>query len=237
MNSRFTRMVLIALILVITQTVSAQVGIGTASPNNSAALDISPSTAKGLLVPRMTATQRTGITSPATGLLVYQTDGVAGFYVNTGTPGSPNWVQMVAANPGTSGQVLTSNGSSWSSQAASGGGGSLITFQTTGSSAYSISAASITTNEYVLTYTGSVNADITLPAASSVTAGKKVYISSTAAENILNVATSGSDTFFGYDARLSNNTSLVSAFGMRFSSMIVISNGVDKWFCVNYYGY
>jgi len=45
-----------------------------ALPDNSAILDVK-STTKGLLVPRMTAVQRTAIVNPATGLLVYQTDG------------------------------------------------------------------------------------------------------------------------------------------------------------------
>ena len=45
----------------------------------SAMLDVK-STARGMLLPRMTASQRTGISSPANGLIVYQTDGVAGFY-------------------------------------------------------------------------------------------------------------------------------------------------------------
>lgn len=66
------------------------VGIGTTTPNASAQLDVS-STTKGLLAPRMTATQRTSIGSPATGLLVYQTNTVSipasspGFYVYDGT--------------------------------------------------------------------------------------------------------------------------------------------------------
>jgi hypothetical protein len=64
-----------------------------ATPDNSAMLDIQ-STTKGLLLPRMTSAQRTAITSPATGLLVYQTDGTAGFYYNSGTPGSPAWLQL-----------------------------------------------------------------------------------------------------------------------------------------------
>jgi hypothetical protein len=58
-------------------------------------LDIK-SNAKGMLVPRMTLTQRTAISEPATGLLVYQTDGVAGFYYNTGTPLSPDWVVLAS---------------------------------------------------------------------------------------------------------------------------------------------
>ncbi len=45
----------------------------------SSVLDVK-STAKGFLAPRMTSAQRNAITSPADGLLVYQTDGTKGFY-------------------------------------------------------------------------------------------------------------------------------------------------------------
>ena len=72
----------------------AQTGIGTSSPDGSAKLDIS-SNSKGLLVPRMTSAERTNISVPATGLIVYQTDGTAGFYYNAGTTVSPNWVILL----------------------------------------------------------------------------------------------------------------------------------------------
>lgn len=49
---------------------SGDVGIGTTTPNTSAALDIT-STTKGLLIPRMTTAQRVAITNPADGLQVY----------------------------------------------------------------------------------------------------------------------------------------------------------------------
>ncbi len=52
------------------------------------------STTKGFLAPRMTAAQKGLITSPATGLLIYQTDASAGFYYNNGTTVSPNWLQI-----------------------------------------------------------------------------------------------------------------------------------------------
>ncbi len=61
---------------------------GVADP--SAMLDI-VSTNKGLLVPRMTSAQKTSIGSPATGLLVYQTDGATGFWYYNGTI----WVQAI----------------------------------------------------------------------------------------------------------------------------------------------
>ncbi|MCW3110028.1 MAG: hypothetical protein JWQ09_4534, partial [Segetibacter sp.] len=55
------------------------VGVGTLAPAATAILDIA-STTKGVLLPRMTTAQRNAIVSPATGLLIYQTDGTPGFY-------------------------------------------------------------------------------------------------------------------------------------------------------------
>jgi len=62
---------------------------GTAA-DSTAMVDIS-STTKGLLIPRMTAEQKNSIATPATGLLVYQTDGDTGFYYYNGT----SWFLLV----------------------------------------------------------------------------------------------------------------------------------------------
>ena len=64
----------------------AQIGIGTKTPAASAALDVS-STAnnKGILIPRLSATQKDAIVSPAEGLLIYQTTAPTGFYFYSGT--------------------------------------------------------------------------------------------------------------------------------------------------------
>lgn len=59
-----------------------RVGIGTTSPVASAKLDIT-STTQGFLPPRMTAAQRGAISSPAIGLVVYQTDGNEGLWIYT----------------------------------------------------------------------------------------------------------------------------------------------------------
>jgi hypothetical protein len=56
------------------------VGLGTASINASALFQMD-STTKGFLPPRMTAAQRGSISSPAEGLIVYQTDSVIGLYI------------------------------------------------------------------------------------------------------------------------------------------------------------
>jgi hypothetical protein len=72
--------------VVLLQTAVAQsVGIGTNSPNASAQLDVN-STSKGLLAPRMTELQRNAILTPVPGLLVYQTDAIAGYYFYKDVP-------------------------------------------------------------------------------------------------------------------------------------------------------
>jgi trimeric autotransporter adhesin len=78
---------------VMTKIISAQsVGIGTTTPNASAALEIKSST-KGLLIPVMNTTARNAIAAPANGLLVYDSTAKAFyFYKNTG------WKSFAAIN-------------------------------------------------------------------------------------------------------------------------------------------
>lgn len=71
---------------------TAQVGIGTVTPDDSSILDVA-STEKGLLIPRMTLGQRNLIGSPATGLLIYQTTNTPGFYFYNGSV----WVNLSAS--------------------------------------------------------------------------------------------------------------------------------------------
>ena len=75
------RLLFLALAIITGLTVSAQVGIGVnfANVDPSAELDVS-STTKGFLVPRMTSSQRLNIVSPASGLLLYQTNAPICFY-------------------------------------------------------------------------------------------------------------------------------------------------------------
>ena len=79
--------------VLLTATTYAQVGINIETPDPSAALDIT-STTGGLLVPRMTTTQRDAISSPATGLMIYQTDGTVGFYYYNGS----SWAEVAATS-------------------------------------------------------------------------------------------------------------------------------------------
>jgi len=52
---------------------NGNVGIGTATPNASALLDVQ-STTKGVRMPNMTTAQKNAITTPAAGLMVFDTD-------------------------------------------------------------------------------------------------------------------------------------------------------------------
>lgn len=89
----------VILLLLGTLQVTAQnVGVNADGtlPDSSAMLDVK-STAKGFLTPRMLAAQRLAITRPATGLLVYQTDGASGFYFNRGSAAAADWQYLGAA--------------------------------------------------------------------------------------------------------------------------------------------
>lgn len=81
-----------------------------AAADASAMLDVN-SSAQGVLVPRMTTLQKRSISSPATGLLVYQTDSAAGFYYNSGTTSSPSWV-LINSSGNVTTQGNTFNGAS-----------------------------------------------------------------------------------------------------------------------------
>jgi hypothetical protein len=88
------RWLLLALLAAAPQLARAQngsVGIGTTAPDASAALDIVSST-KGALLPRVAAA--TTMATPATGLLVFQTNAPAGFFYNADMPAAPSWQQL-----------------------------------------------------------------------------------------------------------------------------------------------
>lgn len=87
-------------------TAQDNVGIGTTTPEPTAALDVQ-SNDKGVLVPRLTTAQRTDIASPAEGLMVYDTDEECFFYFKAST----NWESLCASGTGsgTSGPHNTLN--------------------------------------------------------------------------------------------------------------------------------
>ena len=91
---KFTILTLVLIIaLAITTSSNAQVGIGvsTADINPSAQLDVN-STSKGFLPPRMTTSQRDSITTPASGLVIFNTTTNSLEYKS-----STGWVSLTAA--------------------------------------------------------------------------------------------------------------------------------------------
>lgn len=113
-----------------TLNVFAQTGIGTTSPSASAKLEIAASD-KGLLIPRMTSTQKNAISNPATGLLIYQTDLSAGFYFWNGSA----WTKLVVPSDNVNnvtGIVTIANGGTGTNSGSITGSGSL-TFAAGGS--------------------------------------------------------------------------------------------------------
>jgi hypothetical protein len=85
--------ILLLIILTYGPLLEAQVGIGTTLPDSSSVLDVS-SNSQGLLVPRMTTLERTGILNPAEGLLVYDTQVDSFYYYDTT---STSWKQLSGA--------------------------------------------------------------------------------------------------------------------------------------------
>ncbi|MDP4209389.1 MAG: hypothetical protein Q8928_11310, partial [Bacteroidota bacterium] len=71
----------------------------TITADNSAILELK-STQRGLLIPRMTTLQRTGILSPAAGLMVYDTDTKSFWYYEGG------WKTMPTSSLGSGNQIL-----------------------------------------------------------------------------------------------------------------------------------
>lgn len=155
----------IIVFLLFTQALLAQTGIGTSTPNASAKLEVA-ATDKGFLLPRMTATQRSAIATPANGLLVYQTDGDAGFYVNTGSSSSVVWtrVNMDWSRTGndlsyTNGNVSTTGnltGGNASTSTISGFGANVATI----SSGYNLTAAD---NGKIIQSTSASAITVTIP--------------------------------------------------------------------------
>ncbi|MFD1614773.1 hypothetical protein [Gelatiniphilus marinus] len=73
---------------------TAQVGIGTTTPDASSILDVESSD-KGVLIPRLTTVQRNAVTTPANGLVIYNST-TNRFEYNSGTTHAPNWVPLIS---------------------------------------------------------------------------------------------------------------------------------------------
>ncbi len=137
--------------------------------NSSAMLDVT-STSKGVLLPRMTVAQRNAISSPATGLMIYQTDAAPGMYVYTGsawTNMSPI-VDLIATRSGTAQSVGTTTTAD-------------VIFNSAGTSP-SISGASYNTStgEYTVGVAGNYTINVSLVSTASAYLAPSILVNGNA---------------------------------------------------------
>ena len=188
---------------------------GTAA-DASAILDVS-STTQGVLFPRMTLSQRTAISSPATGLTVYQTDGTVGLYYNSGTPASPVWALLNSA--ATSGSNV----------------GGLQVFDASSGTTLNYTVTDATVRFVFFDCKGrsasGVTITVTLPAAGSYPYGTVIAVAltnyATTAASAINLISPGSTL----NALNNNNTSTATAVYMgNNAGSRLMSDGVSKWY-------
>lgn len=110
MKNRVLIVLLVLSFTIISKAFSQSVSINTTGnvADPSAILDIT-SASKGLLTPRMTQAQKLAISTPADGLLLYQTDGLKGFYFYNAASG---WTLLTQG----SGGITSLNGLTTSAQ-------------------------------------------------------------------------------------------------------------------------
>lgn len=196
----------------------AQVGVGTSSPAASSILDVT-ATDKGFLPPRMTAAQRAAISSPATGLIVYQTDGTTGLYIYSGSAWIPqaSWYTN-AGSPTSSFTLVTPAGLTSGANANYGIGANALNALTSGDNNVALgydAAKSVST--------GSDNTAVGYGALSATTgSGNTAFGRAAGATNV-----SGTyNTFLGQGADASANN-LTNATAIGYGAVVSASNSIQ----------
>jgi hypothetical protein len=224
----------IILVLCLNWTLQAQVGINTATPDTSAALDIE-SNESGLLIPRMTTTERDGITDPAHSLLVYDTD-LDGYYFNQGTTDVPDWTLLLTAVNSRDNYVIVKSVEDFPG----GGEGGTITLDentlyevnglVTTNQSISVNGAYLIgkdTNEDVINYTGS-GALFTVGNSDNAGASfRNITFNNSGSGSLFNLTGAASDALIAQSVVVNgfNTVGTVSGYGLVFFNVMqYISN-------------
>ena len=210
-------------LLATTNFLFAQVGIGTITPNNSSMLDIE-STDKGILIPRMTETQKMSVSSPVSGLLIYQIDKEAGFYFYDGSV----WLRLVKnISPNFTGTITSESISSTGTISATSfvGDGSGLT-------GINFNTVSITTNiNDIATNTASINTNQGLIASNtaSITTNQGAIATNTASitTNINDIATNTANINTNQGLIASNTASITTNQGAIAANTASITTNIN----------
>lgn len=227
---------------------NAQIGIGTTTPDATSILDIT-STTKGMLAPRMTTVQRNAITTPAQGLLVYDTDLKLFYYYSTPS----GWLPLLNSSVGRTNFKRVKSAADLAPELLAGGSVYLLNTNTlyeingsiTLTAPINLNDAYVTgvdTNEDILTFpggtifqgtTGGSIRNVTLRAAArafNITGGNTLLVQNTVIDGMTtSVGTISSlALYFGNIIQFVNN-----ANGITYSaiSSLLLSN--QAWFSSN----
>jgi hypothetical protein len=173
--------------LSISQLTAQNVGIGTIAPNSSAQLDIS-SNNKGLLIPRLSTSQRLAILNAATGLLVFDTDKKT-IYMYDGA----QWLAMLFAANTINGQTTSTSlaGDYLGISVAISGNYAVV-----GASGKTVGANQYQGSAYIFTLNGNVWQQI----------------------QVLNENDGAAGDFFGYSVAISSTTAVIGAYNKTVSA-------------------
>ncbi len=217
---KYRLVILVFLMCLVNSMSNAQIGIGTTSPNASAALDIS-SNSKGLLFPRLTTIQRATIANPIAGMVIFCTNcgtngelqlynGTAWFNPATNTVAATvpivttTAISNITKFAASSGATIVDNGSSsitvkgvcWSTSANPTTANSKTTDGSgNGSFSSSITSLNANTTYYVRAYATSSNG----------TGYGDQLTFTTLLPEVASFATTTSSTITGYSATISSN--------------------------------
>ncbi|WP_272023950.1 hypothetical protein [Olleya namhaensis] len=211
---------LLLLFLCCNYSLLAQVGIGTTSPNSSSILDVT-STEKGMLTPRMTSTERIAISSPANGLLVYDTTENSFYFYKSNV-----WSKIDSAKR--SMHKLIQSEADLAAELTAGGGS---TYRLSTDTLYEINGTIALlhpidlNNAYIIGF--DTNEDILFKSGGTMFSGTKggsiKGVTLTApGGTVFGIAGANTDSFIFRDAVVANSASVgsISGFGLTFVSIV-----------------